>query len=109
MLRSTSLGLRVGEFCVAGIFGLALASPTLAETRTFVIANSADTYGVDRCLLSNERCGSVVATAYCQAKQFDQATSYRKVAREEITRSIDSDASCRGGICPDLVAIECTR
>lgn len=89
----------------------ALTSPAGAETRVFIVANQADNYGVDRCLVSQERCGSVVATAYCQAQYYNQAKSYRKLDREEITQSVSirSDATCRAGVCPDLVAIECIR
>ncbi len=90
---------------------LFFCGPLRAETRVFVIANQADTYGVDRCLASSHRCGFVVATAYCQAQQFSQAISYRKLADDEITSAVEqaSTARCRGGVCPDLVAIECSR
>ena len=56
-----------------------------AEKRIFVIANNADGYGVDRCLASGATCGRAVATAYCKAKDFAQAGSFRQVDREEIT------------------------
>ena len=77
-----------------------------AEKRIFIIANNSDGYGVDRCLASGATCGKAVATAYCQAREFVQAASFRKVHREEIT---GAPASCRAGACDQFVAIECMR
>jgi hypothetical protein len=77
-----------------------------AENRTFVIANNADDYGVDRCLTSGDRCGAAVATAYCQSQDFAQARSFRKITREEITVGI---AEACGTNCENFIAIECTR
>ena len=48
------------------------AAPARAETHVFIIENHAD-YGVDRCLVSGARCGKVVASAYCQSRNFAQA------------------------------------
>ena len=59
-----------------------------AEKRIFIIANNADGYGVDRCLASGATCGKAVATAYCKARDFAQAGSFRKVDRDEITGAI---------------------
>jgi hypothetical protein len=88
---------------------LAGASAALAEKRIFIIANNADDYGVDRCLASGASCGVAVATAYCRAREFNAALSFRKVDRDEITGAIPaSSAGCRG-TCQDFVAIECTR
>src|SRR3954467_10956759 len=81
-----------------------------AEKRIFIIANNSDGYGVDRCLASGAACGKAVATAYCHAREFAQAASFRKVDREEITGGIPaSNSSCRAGDCNQFVAIECTR
>jgi hypothetical protein len=81
-----------------------------AEKRIFIIANNADGYGVDRCLASGATCGKAVATAYCQAREFAKAASFRKVDREEITGTIPaSSGSCRAGACDQFVAIECMR
>ena len=82
--------------------------PAQAENRTFVIANNADGYGVDRCLASGASCGTAVATAYCRAQEFDRALSFRKVERADIGGTVASAMTCRGG-CDDLVAIECGR
>src|SRR3954454_2986534 len=86
-------------------------APAAAESRTFVIANYADGYGVDRCLASGEQCGSVVATSYCQSQSFARAQSFRKVERDEITGAVPagSKTACAGGGCDSFVAITCTR
>jgi hypothetical protein len=83
------------------------AAPAVAETRIFIIENYAD-YGVDRCLASGARCGKVVASAYCQARNYLEAASFRKVDPDEVTGST-GQTTCRGAICSDWVAIECTR
>ena len=49
--------------------GIALTASVLAgaaaraENRTFIIPSNADGYGVDRCLVNGERCGTPVANA----------------------------------------------
>jgi hypothetical protein len=85
---------------LAGV--LALAASARAETRVFIVASNADGYGVDRCLSTGASCGNLVATAYCQARDFAQARSFRKVDHDEITggAQVQSD---------EYVAIECTR
>jgi hypothetical protein len=81
-----------------------------AERRVFIIANNDDGYGVDRCLASGESCGKLVANAYCQARDFALAASFRKVEREEITGAVPtSGGACRGSSCEQFVAIECSR
>jgi hypothetical protein len=83
------------------------AVPAGAETRIFIIENHSD-YGVDQCLTSGARCGKVVASAYCQSRNFAQAVSFRKIDPGEITGG-SVQASCHAAICGDWVAIECTR
>jgi hypothetical protein len=83
------------------------AAPATAETRIFIIENHSD-YGVDRCLVSGARCGKVVASAYCQSRDYSQAASFRKVDPDEVTGST-GQSTCRGALCSDWVAIECTR
>jgi hypothetical protein len=86
------------------------ASAAQAEKRTFIIANNADEYGVDRCLASGAHCGSAAATAYCKSREFAQANSFRKVDKDEITGAVPaSGRACRGATCDDFVAIECSR
>jgi hypothetical protein len=92
----------------AVILGAGSAS---AEKRMFIVGNSPDGYGIDRCLATGAACGSAMATAYCRSRQFTQALSYRKVDRDEITGAVPWGGSggCAGGSCTDFVAIECTR
>jgi hypothetical protein len=82
------------------------AVPAGAETRIFIIENHSD-YGVDQCLVTGARCGKVVASAYCQSRNYVQAVSFRKVEPEEITGG--STPSCHSATCGDWVAIECSR
>jgi hypothetical protein len=80
-----------------------------AENRVFIVAN-ADGYGVDRCLSTGHACGQPIATAYCRAREFDRALSFRKVAPDEVTGTIPAGTrACRGPDCNEFVAIECAR
>ena len=49
-----------GALCLAAVL---FSTAAQAEKRTFIIANNADGYGVDRCLATGARCGLTVATA----------------------------------------------
>jgi len=82
-----------------------------AERKMFIISSNVDGYGVDRCLASGEKCGAAVAAAYCRSQHFADATSYRRVDRDDITGSIPTAASgsCTQGHCDEFVAIVCTR
>jgi hypothetical protein len=77
----------------------------------FIIANNSDGYGVDRCLASGASCGAAIAAAYCRSREFNQAVSYRKVDKEDITGAVPTAAlgGCRGNVCEEYVAIECAR
>lgn len=90
---------------------LCLATAQAAERKMFIIANDADSYGIDRCLATGAKCGAAAATAYCKTHQFAEAASYSKVDRDDITGAIPTGGSggCKGGKCDDLVAIVCTR
>jgi hypothetical protein len=95
---------------VAWLIGALLAAaPAQAETRLFIVASNADGYGVDRCLTTGASCGKAVAAAYCRAQAFDEALSFRRIERTEITATVPaSPIACRG-LCEDLIAIECRR
>jgi hypothetical protein len=99
------------SLCAAALLGVVLgASAAEAEKRVFIIANSSDGYGIDRCLASGSRCGSAAATAYCKSREFAQATSFHKVGKDDMTGAIPvTDSACGGGICEQFVAIECAR
>ena len=84
-----------------------LAAPAVqAETRLFILASNADGYGIDRCLATVAQCGSAAAAAYCKAHAFVEAVTYRKAEETEV----DGDVlRCVAGVCPQFLAIKCTR
>ena len=90
---------------------LAALTPAQAERRIFIIANTADDYGVDRCLANSASCGTAAATAYCQSHAFNKALSFRKIDRDDITGAVPTagGSGCKGAACDEFVAIECTR
>ena len=91
-------------------FGLSAVTAS-AENRTFIIPSDASGYGVDRCLTNGERCGMTVATAYCQSQSFTQASSFRKLDRDEITGAVPTSGrnACQSANCDSFVAIICSR
>jgi hypothetical protein len=95
---------------LASAFLVAATMAASAETRVFIIANASDGYGVDQCLAKGDKCGAHAARAYCQSRDFAQASSYRRVDPDEITGSVPKDgANCGRGGCGDYVAITCQR
>jgi hypothetical protein len=96
---------------LSAVLCLGLVTTAQAERRMFIIANDADSYGVDRCLASGAKCGAAAANAYCKQHQFTAAASYSKVDRDDITGAIPTGGSggCKGPKCDDFVAIVCTR
>jgi hypothetical protein len=51
-----------------------------------------------------------MASAYCKARDFAKAVSFRRVDRDEITGAVPTAGSgCLGGSCEEFVAIECSR
>ena len=90
---------------------VAALTPAQAEKRLFIIANNADAYGIDRCLAKGTNCGTAAATAYCQSHECRKALSFHKIDRDGITGAIPTAGGfgCKGAICEEFVAIECTR
>jgi hypothetical protein len=90
---------------------LTAITPALAEKHIFIIANNADGYGIDRCLADGASCGTAAAGAYCRSHEFNQAVSFRKVDRNDITSALPTTeaSGCGGARCDALVAIECNR
>lgn len=90
---------------------LGLATSAQAERRMFIIANDADSYGIDRCLASGAKCGAAAANTYCKTREFAEAASFSKVDRDDLTGAIPAGGSggCKGGKCDNMVAIVCTR
>jgi hypothetical protein len=88
------------------------ATSAVADSHVFIVANEPDGYGVDHCLANGEKCGSYAAQAYCQSRDFSQATAYRRVAPADVTGSlpISNGPTCRDGACDaEYVAITCER
>ena len=94
-------------FAALVLAGAVFATAAQAETRTFIIANNSDGYGVDRCLATGASCGTPVATAYCRSRAFVRAASFRKIERDEITGGVPTT---NGTATKDeFIAIECLR
>jgi hypothetical protein len=90
---------------------LALAAPAAAETRIFLI-DSADGYGIDRCLVDGDRCGQAIASALCRSNAFAKAVQFGRVDADEITGALPGGLPlkrCQGPSCPVQVAITCSR
>ncbi|MEA2992480.1 MAG: hypothetical protein QOD40_1400 [Alphaproteobacteria bacterium] len=100
-------------FFAAFVLGAALlgAASAQAERKMFIVANNANGYGVDRCLASGASCGAPIAAAYCRSREFNQAVSYHKIDKDDVTGAVPTGAagSCRLGLCEEFVAIECSR
>jgi hypothetical protein len=88
---------------------LLATTPAQAEQRVFTVANNPDGYGIDRCLAAGAPCGTAVATAYCRARDFAQALSFRRLDRKRDDAIAVSAPDCPGGLCDAVVAIECSR
>jgi hypothetical protein len=98
------------RFSSAACLFLLATSAASADTRVFIVANQADSYGVDQCLATGEKCGAHAARFYCQARDFAEASSYRRVAPDEITGAIPKvDGTCTRAGCNEYVAITCQR
>ena len=82
-----------------------------ADSRVFIIANQSDGYGIDQCLANGEKCGAHAARAYCQSREFSQATAYRKVDPDEVTGALPASTrnTCPRGGCGEFIAITCQR
>ena len=95
---------------LTAVLCLGLVNSAQAERRMFIIANDADGYGIDRCLATGAKCGAAAANAYCKGHEFAEATSYRKVDRDDITGAIPTGGfgGCKSNTC-EVVAIVCSR
>lgn len=90
---------------------LSVAAPAHADNRVFIIANQSDGYGIDECLAKGDRCGAHAARAYCQSREFTEATAFRRVDPDEVTGAVPASAGphCRGSGCAEFIAITCHR
>jgi hypothetical protein len=87
------------------------ATAASADSHVFIVANQPDGYGVDHCLANGEKCGSYAAHAYCQSREFTEATAYRRLEPAEITGALPVAVAetCSHRGCGDYVAITCQR
>ncbi|HEY0572238.1 MAG TPA: hypothetical protein VGD16_11955 [Enterovirga sp.] len=93
-----------------GSFMALAAGQAAAENRTFIIASSPDGYGVDQCLVTGARCGTLIANAYCQSRDYDKAVSFRRVDAGEVTGSVaETNRIALSEPSGAFVAIECAR
>ena len=87
---------------------LSLTSAAFADSRVFVVANQPDGYGIDLCLARGESCGMPAARAYCQSRDFAQATHFRRIEADEVTATVPA-AVTMASSSGDYVAITCQR
>src|SRR2546428_11404254 len=91
---------RIASAFLASAFLLA-ASAASADSRVFIVANQADGYGVDECLSRGEKCRAHAGRPYRQAREFGQATPYRRGDPDEGPRAGPEDGGdrCSGPGC----------
>lgn len=95
-------------FMLSACVFLAASVEVRADSRVFIVANQPDGYGIDECLANGEKCGAPAARAYCQSREFAQATGYRRVDPDEVTGAIPaSTGSSRSN--GEFIAITCQR
>ncbi len=95
-------------FMLSACVFLLASAESHADSRVFIIANQPDGYGIDECLAKGEKCGAHAARAYCQSREFAQATGYRRIDPDEVTGSIPASISTHRGN-GDYIAITCHR
>ncbi|MDI4665960.1 hypothetical protein K9U40_16755 [Xanthobacter autotrophicus] len=94
---------------VAAAASLSLTALAEADTRIFIIDNS-DGYGIDRCLSSGAPCGERIAVAWCRSHDYDRVIDFGRVAETAPTpMRTAAPAACTGPLCPEAVAITCSR
>lgn len=102
--------MRLAARWMLGSFMALAGGHAAAENRTFIIASSPDGYGVDQCLVTGARCGSLIANAYCQSRDYDKAASFRRIGAGEVTGSIaETNRIALSEPSGAFVAIECAR
>lgn len=87
------------------------AAAAHAETRIFLIENT-EGYGVDACLASGAPCGARAADAWCRSHDYARAIDFGRVAAPGSALMPASSApapACTGPLCPETVAITCSR
>ncbi|WP_114946982.1 hypothetical protein [Microvirga calopogonii] len=88
----TMLGMGTVVFLAAASLTLLPNGTKASSTQATFMVPAADGYGVAECLISNQACGQVVATAWCEAHGYTKAVSYRQIAPDEVTGTIQKAA-----------------
>lgn len=106
LMKSTPLLVALTAFAA-----LSAAAPAHADNRVFIIANQSDGYGIDECLANGQTCGAHAARAYCQSREFTEATAFRRVDPDEVTGAIPASTGGhrRGSGSAEFIAITCHR
>lgn len=73
------------------------------RVQDFIIAGN-DGYGTQECLGGQSSCGRIVADAWCEAKGFRNAMSYRAAAPDDITGSVSAASTAKPA---DVFVITC--
>ncbi|MGB3489663.1 MAG: hypothetical protein WBA37_10845 [Xanthobacteraceae bacterium] len=96
---------------LAVVATLSAAATARADNRVFIIANQSDGYGIDECLANGQKCGAPAARAYCQSRDFAEATAFRRVDPDEVTGAIPASTGGhrRGSGNAEFIAITCHR
>ena len=84
----TMLGMGTVVFLAAASLTLLPNGTKASSTQATFMVPAADGYGVAECLITNQACGQVVATAWCEAHGYAKAVSYRQIAPDEVTGTI---------------------
>lgn len=82
------LGLGTAVFFAAASMALLPNGSQASSTEATFLVPAADGYGVAECLISNDSCGQVVATTWCEAQGYIRAVSFRQTDADETTGSI---------------------
>ena len=86
------LGMGTAVFFAAASLTLLPNGTQASSTQATFMVPAADGYGVAECLITNQACGQVVADTWCEAHGYTKAVSFRQIAPEEITGTIQKAA-----------------
>lgn len=85
---------RISIFAALALAASLSVASAKSRVQDFIIAGN-DGYGTQECLISQSSCGRIVADAWCEAKGFKSASSYRAAGPDEITGSISDSSSSK--------------
>ena len=100
------LGMGTAMFFAAASLTLLPNGSQASSTEASFMVPAADGYGVAECLISNQTCGQVVATSWCEAHGYAKAVSYHQISPEEVTGNIQKASI---GSKEPPISITCTN